>query len=304
MPRILIVDESRLHRAIVVAALRESGYEMLEAADGPGALEKAGAHCPDLVLLDQLTPVIDGFEVCRRLKSDRFLRHIPVLMLTRSDSPLEKAKALNIGADGSIPKPFHREELRAIIEATLRWRYQYDLLTHLPASPLIREHIELRLRKGDEIAICLVDIDRFKAYNDYYGYECGDNVIKQLAHIIHMSANGSGERAFIGHLGGDDFVVVCGAPEVEEICDAIRRTFTQESPSFYTEEDLQRGYIGTLDRQGNVRRWPLMTLSIAATTNTKRPLEDYAQVGDILQELRDYLKGRGGNDFFIDRRTN
>ena len=303
MPRILVVEESRLQRAVITATLRESGHEVLEAADGYSALDQASIHDPDLVLLDSSVPGLDGFEVCRRLKRDRFLRHISILMLTRSDSPLEKAQALDIGADGSIPKPFHQEELRAAVEATLRRRYQHDLLTHLPAHPLIRDHIELRLQKGDEIAICLVDIDRFKAYNDYYGHEAGDNVIKRLAQIIHVSANGTAERAFIGHLGGDDFVVVCPVTEVTEICDAIHRTFAQEMASFYSPEDLERGYIGTLDRQGNVHRWPLMTLSIVVTTNAHRPLKGFAQVGDILYEMRTYLKRRGGNDFFIDRRT-
>ncbi len=302
MLRIMIADESRLHRAIVAAALQESGYEIIEAADGPSALSQVATSYPDMIIVDRLIPGLDGLELCRLLRHDRFTRHIPVLLLTRSDSPSEKARALDIGADSTLPKPFHQQELRAVVDATLRWRHQHDPLTHLPASPLVRNHIEQRLQGADDFAVGLVDVDHFKSYNDYYGHPAGNTVITRLAHIIHSSANGVQERTFVGHLGGDDFIIVCSPQEVEGICSSIHKTFTQECPAFYKPEDRERGYVGTVDRRGDVHRWPLMTLSIAVTT-TARPLTDYAQIGDILRELSAFVKSDGGDQYFIDRRT-
>ncbi len=303
MERILIADESRLHRAVVTTILREAGHSTLEAKDGPSALAQTSKLDPDLLILDWLMPGMNGLEVCERLKHNRMTRHIPILLFTLSNSPGEKAQALETGADGYLTKPFHKQELRAIVDATLRRRHQYDPLTHLPASLLIRNHIERLLDDGAQLAVGLLDIDHFKAYNDSYGRAAGDKVIKQLSHIIHASTNGSGDTAFIGHLGGDDFIIACDPQKAEKICKSIQRAFRQTVPTFYTSADHQRGYVEVADRKGDKHRYSSMTLSVAITGNHRRKLHDYAQVSDILRELSAFIKRQGGGRCIIDRRT-
>jgi len=303
MERILIADESRLHRAMVSTILREAGHSTLEAKDGPSALVQTSNLDPDLLILDWLMPGMSGIEVCERLKHNRMTRHIPILLFTLSNSPGEKAQALDVGADGYLTKPFYRQELRAIVDATLRRRHQFEPLTHLPARPLIRNQIEHLLDDGEQFAVGLLDIDHFKAYNDSYGREAGDKVIKQVSTIIHTSTNGSGETAFIGHLGGDDFIIVCDHQHIEKICDSIQQSFRQTVSTFYTSVDYQRGYVEVADRRGDQHRYPSMTLSIAITSNHHRKLYDYAQISDILRELSTFIKRQGGGRCVIDRRT-
>jgi len=303
MSRILVANESKLHRVMVMTILNEVGHVTTEAVDGPSTLMQTTTLYPDLVILDWLMPGIDGIEICKRLKHDRLTRHIPILMFTFSNSPTERAQVLDIGADGYLPKPFHKEELRAIVDAALRNQHQYDPLTHLPAAPLIRNHIETRLRNGDTMAVCLLDIDHFKSYNDCYGHAAGDKVIKQLSYIIHASTNGSRDAAFIGHLGGDDFIIVCSPQNIKTVCSAIQQTFSQATSSFYNSTDRKRGYVEVTDRRGNLHRRPLMSLSITVTGNEKRTLHDYAQVHDILSELRVYARRQGGNRYVVDRRS-
>jgi len=303
MERILIADESRLHRALVTTILREAGHSTLEVKDGPSALVQTSNLDPDLLILDWLMPGMSGIEVCERLKHNRMTRHIPILLFTLSDSPGEKAQALDVGADGYLTKPFHKQELRAVVEATLRHRHQYDPLTHLPARPLIRNQIERLLSNGEQFAVGLLDIDHFKAYNDSYGREAGDKVIKQFSHMIHTATNGSGETAYIGHLGGDDFIMVCDHQKAEKICKSIQESFAQAVPTFYTSSDHQRGYVEIADRRGDQHRYPSMTLSVAITGNQRRKLYDYAQISDILRELSTFIKRQGGGRCIIDRRT-
>ena len=120
MTKILVVDDSRLHRVMVTAVLTEGGYETVEAEDGLEALAKIASENPDLIVLDRVMPKMDGTEVCQRLKDDAFTQHLPVLMLTSLDATSDKVEGLKLGADGYLTKPFHPEELLARIGALLR----------------------------------------------------------------------------------------------------------------------------------------------------------------------------------------
>jgi DNA-binding response OmpR family regulator len=120
MTKILVVDDSRLHRIMLTDVLTRGGYEIAEAGDGLEALAKVASESPDLIILDRVMPKMDGSEVCRRLKADAFTRHIPALMLTASETTSEKVEGLKLGADAYLTKPFHPEELLATVEALLR----------------------------------------------------------------------------------------------------------------------------------------------------------------------------------------
>jgi len=303
MAKILVIDDNRLHRAMITSILKEEGHAIVEAEDGREALTKVASENPDLIVLDWLMPGVDGAEICRRLKADAFLQHIPVLMLTVLDSRFDKVKALEIGADGYLAKPFHPEELTVQVETLLRRCFDRNPLTKLPAAPLIQKRIEEHIRAGDEFSICYADIDDFKAYNDKYGYPRGDEVILFLARIIRETIEEQGGEFFIGHIGGDDFIIITAPQEVDALCRGIIERFDAGIADYYSPEDRERGYIEAKDRRGVIQRWPIMTLSVAVATNERKRFLSYAQVGEILADLKAHAKGQPGSTYVKDRRA-
>ncbi len=303
MTKILVVDDSRLHRVMAAAVLREGGYETAEAEDGLEALAKIASENPDLIVLDRVMPRMDGTEVCRRLKDDAFTQHIPVLMLTSLDTTSDKVEGLKLGADAYLTKPFHPEELLATVEALLRRGGQFQPLTGLPAAPLIRKHIERRIAEKEKMAVCYLDIDHFKPYNDHYGVAKGDEVILFLAQIIRQAIEEQGGEFFVGHIGGDDFIAVTAPQEVDALCRSVIERFDAGIADYYSAEDRERGCIEAGDRQGVMRHWPLMTLSAAVATNERREFLSYAQVGEILAAMKAYAKSQPGSTYVKDRRA-
>ena len=303
MTKILVVDDSRLHRAMIAAVLKEEGYGTVEAEDGFDALAKVALENPDLIVLDWVMPSMDGVEVCRRLKADAFTQHIPILMLTILDSRFDKVEGLKVGADAYQPKPFHPEELLATVEALLRRGGQYHPLTGLPAAPLIQKHIEKHIMEEEKVAICCLDIDYFKPYNDHYGIVRGDEVIIFLAQVIRQAAEEQTDEFFVGHIGGDDFIVITTPQSMDAFCRGVLERFDAGIAEYYSAEDRERGYIEAKDRQGVTQRWPLTTLSAAVATNERREFLSYAQVGQILAEMKAYAKSQPGSTYVQDQRT-
>ena len=179
-------------------------------------------------------------------------------------------------------------------------------LTFLPGGPAIEEEAAVRIKTGAPLAFFYVDIDNFKAYNDTYGYLNGDNAIKCVAGLLTDLQNDfAGERMFVGHIGGDDFVVMANPARAEELARAIAAGFDAMVPGFYSEADRARGMIVSKDRGGASREFPLMTLTIAIATNEKRVLDHYAKIVDISAEMKRHLKSlknRTGSIYLKDRR--
>ncbi|MBI5968515.1 MAG: diguanylate cyclase [Deltaproteobacteria bacterium] len=176
-------------------------------------------------------------------------------------------------------------------------------LTRLPGGVAIENIIKKRLLDGSSLAFCLLDLANFKSFNDRYGYARGNEVIQETARIItHAVGELGGEEDFIGHIGGDDFVITTAADRYEKICRAIIEAFDKEIINFYDPEDKQRGYILGKTRQGKKISFPIMTLSIAVVTNQMRRLQNYIHVGEIAAELKNYAKSFSRSIYVVDRR--
>ena len=176
-------------------------------------------------------------------------------------------------------------------------------LTYLPGGIAIENILEKRIDSGALFAFCLVDLDNFKAYNDHYGYARGNQVIKNTALIIGEAVKTHGsDESFYGHIGGDDFVVVCPTDRFEKICQFIIDRFDQTVAQFYDPEDLKNGFIMRRSRKGVEEKFPTMTISIGVVTNQKRRLTHVVQVGEIAAEAKDHAKSKPGSVYYVDRR--
>jgi diguanylate cyclase (GGDEF)-like protein len=177
-----------------------------------------------------------------------------------------------------------------------RWDLWSHPLTRLPGSPAIEEEVRQRLLDDSPFAFAYLDIDFFKAYNDVYGYEAGDRVIKDLSLLLIEAVEGaSGDRAFVGHVGGDDFVLLAAIDPMKTVLPRIARAFDAKRNIYYHPPDLERGAIQTKSRQGQERLFPLMTLSIAAVSTATRCIRHYARLVEIASELKQYIKTQDHN---------
>ena len=304
--RILVVDDDPDIRDVLKLTLSEENYEVFEAADGEEALRAIKTKSPDLVLLDYKIPKIDGREVCRQVKKDLLLRHLPIVMVTAKGDIDDKVGGIDAGADDYVVKPFEPKELLARIRMIIR-RTERDLeanpLTRLPGNVSILKELLDRLENKSLFAVCYLDLDKFKAYNDKYGFEHGDEVIRETARILIRTLQKFGNPDdFIGHIGGDDFVIVTTPGFVDKICDAIIADFESESPSFYNETDREKGYIVALDRKGKEQKVPLLSISIGVVTNESRKIEHVAQIGEIGAELKECAKRLERSNYIKDKR--
>ncbi len=304
--KILIADDDPDILDVIRITLEAEGYEVIEAHDGQEAVDMIKKSTPDLLITDFKMPKICGDEVCRILKQDILIQHMPIIMLTGKGEVTDKIQGINAGADDYMVKPFEPQELVARVKMVLR-RTARDLdanpLTRLPGNVSIINELRIRITKDELFAVCYVDLDKFKAFNDKYGFEKGDEVIKNTARILISSVQEKGApQDFIGHIGGDDFVVITTPEKVDDLCKKIIADFIAMVPGLYNKEDLEKGYIIGKDRQKKVRKIPLLSISIGVVTNEKIKINHVGEVGELGAELKEYAKSLSGSNYVKERR--
>lgn len=304
---VLIVDDDLDVAGAVEVNLELEGYEVHVAHDGQEAIELARKLQPDLVLLDVLMPYLDGFEVCRALRSDPRTHNVAVILLTAKSLSRDKLMGFSAGADDFIVKPFEPAELVARVQSVLRRSTQMrDLspLTGLPGNFRIASELErLVAQPNAEFAVLYVDLNDFKAFNDHYGFLRGDEVIKFTAHLLTevLSLHPS-DPCFAGHVGGDDFVLIVHPSVAEPICRAIIERFDGGILAYYDEADLARGYIEVEDRRGEPHRVPPVSVAIGIATTERREIRSQWEASVISTEMKNHAKRHGHSAYETDRR--
>lgn len=304
--RILVVDDDRNLRKIIQTNLELAGYDVSTAPNGEEAMQLLDVMQPDLVVLDVMMPLMDGYEVARRIRRHPSNTHVPIIMLTAKSEVEDKLAGFEAGADDYITKPFGPQELLARVRAKIR-RVEVDSslspLTRLPGNLAIEAELRRRIDAKEPFAVLYLDLDNFKAFNDVYGFTHGDEAIQLVASsAVDVVRRRGTTQDFVGHIGGDDFIIVTLPPRAEEIAREIIDTFDRDIRKLYNAQDLRQGFIETRDRRGTLNRFPIMSLSIAIISNDQRPLENYAQIGEAAAELKRYAKSIGGSVYVKDKR--
>lgn len=306
-PRVLVVEDEPPIREILKFQLETAGYHVSTAGTGLEGLRAVNDDPPDLILLDLMLPEIDGYEFCRRLKSDYGTRHIPVIILTARGELDEKLRGLENGANDYVTKPFSMSELLVRVKNVLHWsqaQREANPLTGLPGNVSIERELTARVEGPGHFAFLYVDIDNFKAFNDYYGYAKGDEAIKATARILTSAVADHGNSTdFVGHIGGDDFVVVTSPDRADAVCRTVIDLFDKNSKKLFENEDLERGFLKIRRRTGEVMKVKSLGVTIAVVTNERGPLGHIGRVADIASELKRYGKGMNGSVVVRERRA-
>ena len=304
--KLLLIDDEAQFRFMTKMGLEENKFTVLEANDGKEGLEILRSERPDLVLLDLNMPDPDGHKVCDIIKNDDTLRHIPVIILTTSDDLSDKLRGLEGGADDYITKTIDPKERAARIRAVIRRNLQNldsNPLSHLPGNNKIQEMITKRMHSGEKFAVAYIDLDNFKAYNDKYGFMKGDEVILFSAQMIRDAVKFLGEgKDFIGHIGGDDFVIISTPEIIQKIGDEVIKQIDTGIGQFYSPEDRENGFIVTKDRQGVEEKFPMVSISIAVVDNLRHTFTNIGEIVKIVTELKKYAKQKEGSCLVIDKR--
>lgn len=301
--KILVIDDDEGARLLIADILRAQGdYTITTAQNSADGIEKAAREQPDMILLDLTMPQIDGYQACHILRTKMATHNMLIVMLAATDGVASQAHGLEAGADGVIAKPIDYRVFVASIDALLcrhEARLDANPLTRLPGNARITRELERCLQACRPFAVAYADIDNFKALNDHYGFVIGDQVLSATGRIIGQAVT---PPDFVGHIGGDDFIVISVPERVEEICRDIITRFDQAIPQYYDPASREQGFIESETRQGLVQRVPLMTISIAVVTNRARPFRHVAEIGALAAELKRYLKTLPGSHYLVDRR--
>jgi PleD family two-component response regulator len=302
-PRVLVVEDDDATRGALRALLDDAGYLCDEAPDGERAVAAMRDARFDLVVLDLGLPGMSGTDVHRVLRRDPRTRFLPIVFLTAHTDRQVKLAELEAGAEDFITKPYDADELLARVgSAVRRWSGMRAVnpLSGLPGNPTITEEIEARLARNDEFALLYVDIDRFKEFNDHYGFTRGDYVITMLSEILVQVAGG--DERFVGHIGGDDFVVLSRTEDAEVLAEAITRKFDGAIGALYDAPDRARGWIEAHDRRGRLRKFPFATVSIGIVTVPPGRFQGATAAACAAAEVKEVAKRQSGSAWAVDRR--
>jgi diguanylate cyclase (GGDEF)-like protein len=303
--RVLVVEDDEATRSALRALLDDAGYVCDVAPDGERAVAVMRDALFDLVVLDLGLPGMSGADVHRQLRRDPRTRFLPIVFLTAHSDRQVRLAELEAGAEDFITKPYDAEELLARVGAAVRrWSGMRAVnpLSGLPGNPTITEEIESRLGRDEDFALLYVDIDRFKEFNDHYGFTRGDSVITMLSEIlVHVAG---GDQRFVGHIGGDDFVMLARTDEAETLARDITRRFDEGIRSHYDPEDRGRGWIQAHDRRGKLRHTPFATVSIGIVNVPPGRFDGAVAASRAAAEVKEVAKRRSGSAWAVDRRKN
>jgi len=305
-PRVLLAEDQTELLLLMKETVEAAGFKVSIAHDGQEALKVIFETHPDIVVLDYTMPVKDGLTVAQDLKNNPLFAHIPIIICTAHSEKATKMKGLSMGIDDYLIKPVDTDELVARIRMILKRNKQVldtNPLSKLPGNPSIQARVEREIQRGLEFAVLYLDLNNFKAYNDIYGFDAGDRILKATANLlVKFTIQNENSRDFIGHIGGDDFIIVTDFERSEKLAETIVSSFDEISPSFYTKEDRERGYIISTDRQNTVKKFPFLGIAIGIVHNKLRPLVSFAQVSNIGTELKKAAKARDKSAYIMDRR--
>ncbi len=304
---VLVVDDDRAIRQLVRLRLEEAEFEVEEATSGEDALTRVLSTPVDLILLDVVMPQLDGLTTLRRLRMSPAGANIPIILVTGKAELDDRLQGLELGADDFISKPFEVEELVARVRTVLRRSQQMrdvSPLTGLPGNFRIAAELEARVKSGEPFSLVHADLDNFKAFNDHYGFMRGDQVITFCARSMLDAAAETGDAsAFVGHIGGDDFVALMSPDVAESFCRNAIRGFDAGVLAFYDTVDAIKGYIEVTDRRGERHAYPIVSVSMGIASNQQRQIETHWEASAIAVELKEFAKQRPGSSYEVDRRT-
>ncbi len=284
--KLLVVEDDPDISAMLKIYFTGQGYDVSTAMRGNDAIDLTRKNMPQLIVLDIMLPDIDGYTVCRELRSTTRTSHIPIIFLTQKDERSDKITGLELGADDYITKPFDIDELRLRVRNSIE-RLDREKAMHprsgLPSSKMIEEQLRELMRKRETWTYIDLKINDFEPFQELYGFVAGSEVLRFMALLMGEVIDELGTKDdFAGHAADDNFIVISWSTRGDQIKDAIVNRFAEKVKGHYSFIDRERGHI--VMESGEMR--PLMTVSAGTVSNARQQFADIREITELAAEAR------------------
>ena len=300
--RITVLSFDPLFASHVQLRLHSKGCQVATMTCTDSALGIFYADPPDLLLVDLSRNYEECLGIVSALRSDSFFSAVPIIgLLATGENNTPDWEQCPL--DDFLELPLNFNELFSRISLALsriKRIFDNNPLTRLPGNTSIQLAIEAAI--GTATAVCYIDINNFKPYNDAYGFSHGDEVIRMTARIMFNAVRDAG-GGFCGHIGGDDFVSIVPLDQAEAVCQTIITHFDMIVLDLFDDETMQRGYYFGTNRKGENENIPLLSLSIGIVPMNMPKLKHAAKVSEVAAELKKLAKESGDSCYVVDNRS-
>ena len=263
-------------------------------------------NIPFLIIINEDAIDRNVMDVCKKIRTDEDNKITPIIVVSSNTDRKHRLEVLQESVEYYIKKPVDAQYLYYTIKnlnRLLNINRRISALTGLPGNVQIHAELKKRIANKGEFSVLYLDLDNFKTYNDVYGFLRGDEIIEFTAHtILKCIHEVFPEGSFVGHIGGDDFIAIVPSTEVDEVCQAIIAIFDKEVVKFFTDDDLERGYIEVANRKGVIEQFPLTSISIGVVIGESGRFSNILEIGEIGAQVKHVAKSIMGSSYAIDRR--
>ena len=306
--RILVAEKDDATRELIVMRLHSRHHKVFEASKSSQVLRFLEREVLDLILLSSDMEPVNGKMLIQIIRSRSHLMAVPVIMITEERKLTELMLGHEKGFDDFLLKPFSPLVLQLRVNlniAKTMERVEANALTHLPGNHAIEKLVAKKIQANEKFSVLYIDISHFKSFNDHYSFQKGDDVILQTARLLVTTSHAVAQdgECFIGHIGGDDFIVVLPAELEEVFARQFIDDFDRIIPTYYNRADRNAGFIRVENRRNQMENFPLMSCSVAGCTNLYRNYTSLREIAQDAAEVKAFLKTQPGSHYLQDRRS-
>ena len=263
-------------------------------------------NIPSIIIVNEDAIEVNVLELCKRIRRDEDNSITPIIVVSSNSIKEHRIEILKESVEYYIKKPVNEQYLYFTIKNLSRLiaiNRRISPLTGLPGNVQIHAELKKRIANNEEFSVLYLDLDNFKAYNDIYGFLKGDEIIKFTAEtIIKCVHSNMPENSFVGHIGGDDFIAIVPTLHCEEICESIIANFDYQVTKFFTQEDIENGYIEVANRKGIIEQFQLTSISIGVVVADSGRFSNMLEIGEVGAQVKHLAKSVIGSSYSIDRR--
>ena len=305
LKEIYIIDDDE-SSILVFNKLFENDKEYKFISVQSDQIDIALKNIPSIIIINEDAIEVDIVELCKKIRSDDDNSITPIIVVSSNSEKEHRIQILKESVEYYIKKPVNAQYLYYTIKNLGRLitiNRRISPLTGLPGNVQIHAELKKRISNKEEFSVLYLDLDNFKAYNDVYGFLKGDEIIKFTADTIMTSIHSLiPNNSFIGHIGGDDFIAIVPTLNCEDVCKDIIANFDANVVRFFTEDDVEKGYIEVANRKGVIEQFPLTSISIGVVEADVGRFANILEIGEVGAQVKHMAKSVMGSSYAIDRR--
>lgn len=305
LKEIYIIDDDE-SSILVFNKLFENDTEYKFISVKSDQIDIALKNIPSIIIINEDAIEVDIVELCKKIRSDDDNSITPIIVVSSNSEKEHRIQILKESVEYYIKKPVNAQYLYYTIKNLGRLitiNRRISPLTGLPGNVQIHAELKKRISNKEEFSVLYLDLDNFKAYNDVYGFLKGDEIIKFTADTIMTSIHLLiPNNSFIGHIGGDDFIAIVPTLNCEDVCKDIIANFDANVVRFFTEDDVEKGYIEVANRKGVIEQFPLTSISIGVVEAYVGRFANILEIGEVGAQVKHMAKSVMGSSYAIDRR--